>query len=119
MRNKSGGLAILEKKVGQTDLSTMSTPSRKSSKVNNDRKSSVGDLISLGTEQQVVFDPLLDNQRLQHNPHSRLERTSNPSTAKYENYIPPGGFSQPQFRQFLATMTDQQGRQNTMTDQQG
>ena len=65
-------------------------------------------MISLGTgqEQQIVFDPLLDNQR-QPNFHKRLERTSNPSTGKYENYIPPGGSSQPQFRQFLSTMTDQ------------
>ena len=115
MRNKPDNMASMEKRVGQTELSTMSTPSRKSSMMNNDRKSSVGDLISLGTgqEQQVVFDPLMDNQRLQQNPHRRLERTSNPSTGKYENYIPPGGSSQPQFKQFLATMTDQQGRQNT------
>eukprot|EP00092_Neocalanus_flemingeri_P008285 GFUD01008931.1.p1 GENE.GFUD01008931.1~~GFUD01008931.1.p1 ORF type:complete len:819 (+),score=266.16 GFUD01008931.1:116-2572(+) len=116
MRNKSDNLASsMEKRVGHTDLSTMSTPSRKISMVNNERKSSVGDLISLGTgQEQVVFDPLLDNQRLQHNPHRRLERTSNPSSGKYENYIPPGGSSQPQFRQFLATMTDQQGRKDTI-----
>jgi len=109
MRNKSDSLNGRERRVGLADLSSMSTPSKKSSKVENDRKSSVGDLISLGTgqEQQMVFDPLLDNQR-QQNLHKRLERTSNPSTGKYENYIPPGGASQPQFRQFLATMTDQQ-----------
>jgi hypothetical protein len=96
----------------------MSTPIRKSSIVNHERKSSVDDLISLGTEQEhpVVFDPLLDTQRQQQNPHRRLSRTSNPSTGKYENYVPPGGSSQPQFRQFLATMTDQ-GRQDT--SQQG
>jgi len=98
--------------VGHSDLSTNSTPVRKISVPNNssDRKTSVGDLISLANEgeQQVVFDPLLDNQRLPVNPHRRLERTSNPSTGKYENYVPPGGASQPQFRQFLSTMTQPQ-----------
>jgi len=108
MRNKTDTLNDWDRKVAQADMSSMSTPSRKSSKVDNERKSSVGDLISLGNgqEQQMVFDPLLDNQR-QNNLHKRLERTSNPSTGKYENYIPPGGSSQPQFRQFLSTMTDQ------------
>eukprot|EP00090_Calanus_glacialis_P005714 TRINITY_DN14425_c0_g1_i1.p1 TRINITY_DN14425_c0_g1~~TRINITY_DN14425_c0_g1_i1.p1 ORF type:complete len:818 (-),score=285.09 TRINITY_DN14425_c0_g1_i1:169-2622(-) len=114
MRNKSGSMGSSEKRAGHSDLSTMSTPIRKSSIVNHERKSSVDDLISLGSEQEhpVVFDPLLDIQRQQQNPHRRLSRTSNPSTGKYENYVPPGGSSQPQFRQFLATMTDQ-GRQDT------
>jgi len=114
MRNKSikaSNIGSSEKRVGQSDLSTMSTPIRKNSMVVSDRKSSVGDLISLAMEQEapVVFDPLLDNQRLPPNHHRKLSRTSNPSTGKYENYVPPGGSSQPQFRQFLSTMTDQQG----------
>jgi len=112
MRNKSGSINSPERRVGHSDLSTNSTPVRKISVSNNssDRKTSVGDLISLANEgeQQVVFDPLLDNQRLPVNPHRRLERTSNPSTGKYENYVPPGGASQPQFRQFLSTMTQPQ-----------
>jgi len=114
MRNKSTSIGSSEKRAGQSDLSTMSTPIRKSSVVNSERKSSVGDLISLATEQetQVVFDPLLDNQRLPPNPHRKLQRTSNPSSGKYENYVPPGGSSQPQFRQFLSTMTDQQAGQS-------
>jgi len=116
MRNKSNSVSSVEKRVGLADMSTLSTPSRKTSTINNERKSSVGDLISLDTrqEQQVVFDPLLDLQRQNYNPHRRLERTSNPSTGKYENYKAPAGSSQPQFKQFLATMTDQQGRQENM-----
>eukprot|EP00091_Calanus_sinicus_P016525 TRINITY_DN35938_c0_g1_i1.p1 TRINITY_DN35938_c0_g1~~TRINITY_DN35938_c0_g1_i1.p1 ORF type:complete len:197 (-),score=60.76 TRINITY_DN35938_c0_g1_i1:178-768(-) len=115
MRNKSGRMDSSDKRAGQSDLSTFSSPIRKSSIVNNERKSSVDDLISLGTEQEqpVVFDPLLDTQRQQQNPHRRLSRTSNPSTGKYENYVPPGGSSQPQFRQFPASMTDQQGSSTT------
>jgi len=107
MRNKASSVGSAEKRVGQSDLSTMSTPIRKSSMVTTDRKSSVGDLISLATEQDasVVFDPLLSNQRLPPNPHRKLQRC-NPSSGKYENYVPPGGSSQPQFRQFISTMTD-------------
>jgi len=108
MRNKASSVGSAEKRVGQSDLSTMSTPIRKSSMVSTDRKSSVGDLISLATEQDasVVFDPLLSNQRLPPNPHRKLQRC-NPSSGKYENYVPPGGSSQPQFRQFISTMTEQ------------
>jgi len=97
-------------------MSSMSTPIRKSSIVNSERKSSVGDLISLATEQelQVVFEPLLDNQIFpQNNPHRKLERTSNPSIGKYEIYVPPGGSSQPQLRQFISSMTEQPVRQNS------
>jgi len=115
MRNKSGSMGVVEKRVGNSDMSSMSAP-RKSSTVNSERKSSVGDLISLATEQEhtVVFDPLLDKQIFPHNnPHKRLERTSNSSSGKYENYVPPGGSSQPQFRQFLSTMTEQPVGQNT------
>jgi len=70
------------------------TASINSTKNMNERKSSVGDLISLGIEQdqRVVFDPLLDSQRLQHNPHRLLERSSNHNS----QYIPPGGSSHPQ-----------------------
>jgi len=94
MRNKSGSLGGAEKRVGQSDMSSMSTPIRKSSIVNSERKSSVGDLISLATE-PVVFDPLLDNQR------QTPQGSSNPSNGKYE------------FRQFLSSMTEQPPGQGT------
>ena len=114
MRNKSGSISSTEKRMGHAELSTISTaPISKSSIMKNERKCSVGDLISLGTEQSVVFDPLLDSQRLQQNPHRILERTTNPSSGKHEHFLPPEacGSNQPQVRQFLARRSDQQAGQ--------
>jgi len=111
MRNKSFSMSSPEKRVGHSDISAMSTPTRKNSNiVVSDRKPSVGDLINLGSEHEkpVVFDPLMDSQRILINPHKRLERTINPSNGKYENYVPPGGASNSEFKQFLSTMTNQQ-----------
>lgn len=93
-------------------------------------KASVGDLIKLETSQDdTEFDPLVSkiattNSNTAFNRtyeqvipgshiHKPLARTANPfvappnhSSGKYENYVPPGGTSTPQFRQFLASMTD-------------
>ena len=66
----------------------------------------LGDLISLDTaeDRPVVFDPLALDYSSQPRQHRKLERVG---TGKYENYQPAGGTtSQPQFRQFVATMTE-------------
>ena len=100
---------------------------------NSVRKPSVGDLINLeaeeDTELEVIFDPLEPSVP----SHRKLSRTgaSNPFSGatttttsgspaqgfplgrtplnnfgKYENYTPPAGTNQVQFKQFLSSMTD-------------
>jgi len=93
------------------------------------RVASVGDLIKLETTQyDTEFDPLVSKNTTNANTafnrsyeqvappsshvHKPLERTSNPfvrpqnpSTGKYENYVPAGGNNAPQFKQFLHSMT--------------
>jgi len=99
-----------------TSISSSSTPIKKLSNSNinlSEVSEAVGDLINLETS-EVVFDPLLDNQRFSQNPHKKLERTSNVqngdvrkhSQGKYENYHPPGGSANKEFKEFLTSMTD-------------
>ena len=114
-RNKSEPYSRL-----QGNSSSASSPVKKHSvpnKVNHNTEdtSAVGDLITLSDVDTVVFDPLLDNQRFTQNPHRKLERTAAPiqngelrkySQGKYENFVPAGGSSQREFKEFLTTMTD-------------
>ena len=95
---------------------------------NSVRKASVGDLINLeaeeDTELEIIFDPLAVDLPPTHRKLSRTGGGHNPfsSTAvpdpapptnrmplnsfgKYENYTPPAGNSQTQFKQFLSSMT--------------
>jgi hypothetical protein len=96
-------------------------PGSVSSQTAGDRKPSVGDLINLDaegdTELEVVFDPLVAGG----SGHRKLSRTggnpfaaagaqppqppARPPYGKYENYTPPAGSSQVQFKQFLSSMT--------------
>jgi len=79
-------------------------------------REAVGDLITLADSDSVVFDPLLENQRLDfpQNPHRKLERTSQAngglrrySQGKYENHVPVGGASHREFQQFVGSMTEE------------
>jgi hypothetical protein len=102
---------------------TPPAPNRPPSQTAGDRKPSVGDLINLDaegdTELEVVFDPLVAGGG---SGHRKLSRTGGnpfaaagaqppqpparpPSYGKYENYTPPAGNSQVQFKQFLSSMT--------------
>ena len=86
------------------------------------RKPSVGDLINLDSvDDEVIFDPLATSSNMKPDPntagvHRKLSRTSNSSqsgasgntsSGKYENYVPAGGRNQPQFQQFMSSMTDE------------
>ncbi len=97
-------------------------PGSVSGQTAGDRKPSVGDLINLDadgdTELEVVFDPLVAGGG---SGHRKLSRTggnpfaaagaqppqppARPPYGKYENYTPPAGNSQVQFKQFLSSMT--------------
>jgi hypothetical protein len=86
------------------------------------RKPSVGDLINLeadeDTELEVVFDPLASHRKLSRtggNPFATSAAAPSaaagaavvtPTRSKYENYTPPAGANQAQFKQFLSSMTD-------------
>ena len=79
-------------------------------------KLEVGDLISLDTgeelKQDVVFDPLASD--FNPKPHRKLERVG----TKYENFQPAGGSSsQPQFRQFVATLVEPATQQPAVASQ--
>ena len=72
-----------------TSISSSSTPIKKLSNSNinlSEVSEAVGDLINLETS-EVVFDPLLDNQRFSQNPHKKLERTSNVQNGDVRNGV--------------------------------
>lgn len=105
-RNKSESYSRLQ---GETPEATPATPAAHSASP----RDAVVDLITLADSDSVVFDPLLDSQRLEQKAHRKLERTSQVngevrkySQGKYENYVPPGGVAQREFKQFMTTMTE-------------
>ena len=72
-----------------SSISSSSTPIKKLSNSNinlSEVSEAVGDLINLETS-EVVFDPLLDNQRFSQNPHKKLERTSNVQNGDVRNGV--------------------------------
>ena len=116
---------ILNRNKAKELPSTSSAQEPERTSGTSSRKSSVGDLINLGNESDdIIFDPLASsNSRSDQSSHKKkLSRTTNPyisvtnstlpdrltaSAGKYENYVPPGGGNQPQFKQFLTSMTEQ------------
>ena len=119
-RNKSETYSRLQ---GDSLASSSSSSSLQTNNLNrnveNNVRDAVGDLITLADSDPVVFDPLLENQRLDfpQNPHRKLERTSQVnggvrrySQGKYENHVPAGGAQQREFQQFLGTMTEESGQ---------
>ena len=111
-RNKTENYSRLE-----GDSQASSSPSLS----NVRERDAVGDLITLADSDSVVFDPLLENQRIDQKPHRKLERTSQVngelrkySQGKYENYAPPGGASQREFKQFMNTMTENSNQQGNI-----
>jgi hypothetical protein len=111
-------------------------PGSVSSQTVGDRKPSVGDLINLDaegdTELEVVFDPLVAGGG---SGHRKLSRTggnpfaaagaqppqppARPPYGKYENYTPPAGNSQVQFKQFLSSMTAADSSRASLADGPG
>ena len=121
-RNKSESYSRLQgDSPASSSSSSVQTNNLNRNVENNGRegRDAVGDLITLADSDSVVFDPLLENQRLDfpQNPHRKLERTSQVnggvrrfSQGKYENHVPAGGSSQREFKQFLGTMTEESGQ---------
>ena len=114
----------------QGNNSASSTPVKRPSSNSNhstigERANTVGDLITLSDADTVEFDPLLDNQRFSHNPHKKLERAGpavngdvrKHSQGKYENYVPAGGASQREFKDFMSTMTEPSNGQSSRTSE--
>merc|ERR1719362_719362 len=102
MRNKSGSLSSHMEKLQRPPPAVLQEIKKKPP------QQVVADLISLDTSEDrpVVFDPLASDYSI--NGHKKLSRTGTGTeqSRKYENYQPAGGSgSQPQFRQFVATMT--------------
>ena len=109
MRNKSGSLSSHMEKLQRPPPPSVALEIKKQ----DHQQVQVADLISLDTseDKSMIFDPLASNYSTNGTnsvprPHKKLERTGTDQNRKYENYQPAGGSgSQPQFRQFVATMT--------------
>merc|ERR1719430_2761347 len=109
MRNKSGSLSSHMEKLQRPPPPPVALEMKKQ----DQQQVQVADLISLDTseDKSMIFDPLASNYSINGTnsvprPHKKLERTGTDQSRKYENYQPAGGSgSQPQFRQFVATMT--------------
>ena len=109
MRNKSGSLSSHMEKLQRPPPPPVALEIKKQ----DQQQVQVADLISLDTseDKSMIFDPLASNYSTNGTnsvprPHKKLERTGTDQSRKYENYQPAGGSgSQPQFRQFVATMT--------------
>jgi len=102
MRNKSGSLSSHMEKLQRP----LPPPAVVQEVKKKPSQQVVADLISLdtGDDQSIIFDPLASDYS--NNGHKKLSRTGTEQSRKYENYQPAGGSgSQPQFRQFVATMT--------------
>merc|ERR1719264_323254 len=116
MRNKSGSLSSHMEKLQRPPPAVLQEIKKKP------QQQVVADLISLDTsdDRPVVFDPLASDYSI--NGHKKLSRTGTGTeqSRKYENYQPAGGSaSQPQFRQFVATMTSADASQpSLMTHEQ-
>ena len=112
MRNKSGSLSSHMEKLQRPQPP----------EVKRSTQQVVADLISLdtGDDRPMVFDPLASDYPT--NGHKKLSRTGTETSRKYENYQPAGGSgSQPQFRQFVSTMTSAESissRPSLMTHEQ-
>ena len=90
-RNKTESSAHSHSRIPPpaSSISSSSTPIKKLSNSNinlSEVSEAVGDLINLETS-EVVFDPLLDNQRFSQNPHKKLERTSNVQNGDVRNGV--------------------------------
>jgi len=111
MRNKSGSLSSHMEKLQRPPPAVLQEIKKKP------QQQVVADLISLDTsdDRPVVFDPLASDYSI--NGHKKLSRTGTGTeqSRKYENYQPAGGSaSQPQFRQFVATMTSADASQPSL-----
>lgn len=115
MRNKSGSLSSHIEKLQRPTAAVVQEAKKKPQ-----QQQVVADLISLDTndDRPMVFDPLASDYS--NNGHKKLSRTGTEQSRKYENYQPAGGSgSQPQFRQFVATMTSADSSQpSLMTHEQ-
>ena len=104
MRNKSGSLSSHMEKLQRPSTAAVFQEKKPQQQ---QQQHVVADLISLDTSDDrpnMVFDPLASDYS--NNGHKKLSRTGTEQLSKYENYQPAGGSgSQPQFRQFVATMT--------------
>ena len=126
-RNKSENYSRLQGDSLASSSSSSLQTNNYNRNVENSVRDPIGDLITLADSDSVVFDPLLENQRLDfpQNPHRKLERTSQVngglrrySQGKYENHVPAGGASHREFKQFVGTMTEDgsQGGQTRCSD---
>jgi len=118
MRNKSGSLSSHMEKMQRPPPPLPAVVQEVKKKPS---QQVVADLISLdtGDDQAMVFDPLASDYST--NGHKKLSRTGTEQGQKYENYQPAGGSgSQPQFRQFVATMNSapDTSRPSLMTHEQ-